>query len=407
MIDLQTDLENRGLIYQSNHAQEAYAYAQMGRQVAYAGFDCTAPSLHVGHLMPIMLLRRWQKAGHRPIVLFGSATTLVGDPTGKEQSRPILTPEDVQRNKASLSKIFSRFLNIDCPDTGVIFVDNAQWWEPKSYLSVLREIGSQITVNHMLHFETIARRIEQQQPLSFLEFNYMILQAYDFVHLKKTYGCSYQFGGSDQWGNMIMGTTLGHKLNQQDMFVFTSPLLTTADGRKMGKTEKGAVWLHEDYLSDFDYWQFWRNVDDKDCEKLLLAMTDLEVAEISELCQKDINQAKMRLAHEQTKLCRGDEAAEKASAQARSLFSDQSLASRKKALEAFSMGGEPRSLLDILVLIKAASSKSAARTLIDQKAVKIDDQLISDVFYQINPQTFSHDGILIAVGKKTAFLIVA
>jgi len=410
MLPLAEDLKQRGLVYQSNDWVGAMEQVFEGPQLAYVGFDCTASSLHVGSLMPIMMLRRWQKAGHRPIVLFGSATTLVGDPTGKENSRPMLTPDDIAANKKSLSEVFSRFLDTEDPNTGAIFVDNYTWWKDISYLDLLRTVGPLMTINHMVHFETVARRLETQQPLSFLEFNYMILQGYDFVHLLKEMGCKYQFGGSDQWGNMIVGADLIHKMQMGSSYVITAPLLTTASGKKMGKTEHGAVWLNEQLLSDFEYWQFWRNCDDQDCEKLMLAMTDLHPTFIKEYFAKlepgQINEAKILLANEQTKLCRGLEAQQKCYERAQAIFTGD-VQTRKDALQRYSINStEDLLLLDFLMQHQLIDSKSAGKNLIEQNAVKIDDITIDNVFYKLSAVFYQDNSTVLSIGKKKHYLIV-
>jgi len=410
ILSLGDDLKQRGLVYQSNDWAGSMARLLEGPCCAYVGFDCTAPSLHVGSLMPIMMLRRWQKAGHRPIVLFGSATTLVGDPTGKEKSRPMLTPEDIAENKKSLSDVFRQFLDIDDPLTGAIFVDNATWWKDISYLDLLRTVGPHMTINHMVHFETVARRLETQQPLSFLEFNYMILQGYDFVHLAQNHKCFYQFGGSDQWGNMIVGADLIHKMHQQQAYVITAPLLTTAAGKKMGKTEQGAVWLNKEWLSDFDYWQFWRNCDDKDCEKLMLAMTDLEPAFIKSYFENlepgQINEAKILLANEQTKMCRGPAAQKQCYERAQAVFTGD-IQERKAVLQSYSIDHtEDCLLLDFLIQHQLIASKSAGKKLIEQNAIKIDDLCITNVFHVLQASYYQEHTSILSVGKKKHYLIV-
>ncbi len=410
-LSLSDDIKERGLVYQSNDWNGAMTETLSGLQCAYVGFDCTAPSLHVGHLMPIMLLRLWQKAGHRPIVVFGSATTLVGDPTGKEASRPMLTAQKIEANKFTLANVFKKFLDIDDPKTGAIFVDNLTWWKDISYLDLLGTVGPLLTVNSMVHFETVARRLQAHQPLSFLEFNYMVLQGYDFVHLLRSLGCKFQFGGSDQWANMLVGSDLIHKMQLGSSYVITTPLLTTASGKKMGKTEQGAVWLDPDFLSDFDYWQFWRNCDDQDCEKLLLAMTDLDPGFIKSYFKNlepgQINQAKVLLANEQTKICRGEKAQEIAYMRAQAIFTGNNDESRKEALPRCALSGESEELLvDFMIRHNMAESKSAAKKLIDQKAVKINNSLVNEVFYRLILEDYIHKSAVLSIGKKKHYLII-
>lgn len=402
------ELKERGFIYQISDFEAAEQLTLSGPQVAYGGFDCTAPSLHVGNLTLIMLLRRWQKAGHRPIVLFGGATTLIGDPTGKEQARQMLTPEIVAANKASIAQIMTRFLDFDCPKTGAIIVDNATWWQEKSYMQVLREIGPLMTVNRMLTFETIERRIEAQKPLSFLEFNYMILQGYDFAYLCQNQHCRFQFGGSDQWGNMVVGMDLGHKMQLPQMFVLTAPLMTNAAGLKMGKTEKGAVWLNKEQLDDYDYWQFWRNVDDQKVEDFLKIFTDLSLGEIeSAMGQRtaaDYNYAKELLANEQTILCRGEQAQKEAAARAAATFSKAGGANLDH-LPAYPLSVEEMPLVDFLVESGLLPSKSQARQLIAGLGVKINGETVSDMGYMLNCSQLELP-LMLSLGKKRHYRII-
>lgn len=409
-MDLIQELNARGFIYQSSDEEGASKVLAEGQQLAYIGFDCTADSLHVGSLVVIMLLRRWQKAGHRPIILLGGATTMVGDPSGKDQSRQLLTTDQIQSNKESLKKVFQSYLDFDCPKTGALMVDNLDWWKDISYLELLRNVGTLMTVNRMMTFETVQRRLEREQPLTFLEFNYMILQGYDFVHLEKTLGCRFQFGGSDQWGNMIAGLELSRKMGLDQCYVLTTPLLTTASGQKMGKTEQGAVWLNADKLSDYDFWQFWRNCDDRDVEKFLKLFTDLtldEVAKIMECTDQDsLNKAKIILANEQTKLCRGLKAQQECDARAQAIFStDASL--RDQYLPELSMNGADHiSLVDFLALNDLAESKGAARKLIRQQGIKINNQTVFDEMMILTVAEIQTQGITLSVGKKKHFKII-
>lgn len=402
------ELQDRGLIYQISDQEAAEQVVLSGPQAAYGGFDCTAASLHVGNLTLIMMLRRWQKAGHRPIILFGGATTLIGDPTGKEQARQMLDHEQVAANKASISKIMSRFLDFDCPKTGAIVVDNADWWQQKSYMQVLREIGPLMTINRMISFDTIDRRLSAQKPLSFLEFNYMILQGYDFVHLAKEHGCRFQFGGSDQWGNMVVGMDLGHKMQMPSMFVVTAPLMTNAAGLKMGKTEKGAVWLNPDQLDDYDYWQFWRNVDDQKVEDFLKIFTDLSLEDIEQAMGQrtttDYNRAKELLANEQTKMCRGLQAQQEAAARAAATFGAPAL-DNLDHLPAYELVGTEQLLVDFLVATELVASKSQARQLIAGNGVKINNQTVTDLHYILRAEDIA-EALMLSLGKKRHYRII-
>lgn len=402
------ELHERGFIYQISDYEAAEQATLKGTQVAYGGFDCTAPSLHVGNLTLIMLLRRWQKAGHRPIILFGGATTLIGDPTGKEQARQMLDYEKVAENKASIGKIMGCFLDFDCPKTGAVVVDNAHWWQKKSYMEVLIEIGPLMTVNRMISFDTIARRLSAQKPLSFLELNYMILQGYDFVHLTKEYGCRFQFGGSDQWGNMVVGMDLGHKMQMPPMFVLTAPLMTNAAGLKMGKTEKGAVWLNKEQLDDYDYWQFWRNVDDQKVEDFLKLFTDLSIDEIVQVMGQrtatDYNRAKEVLANEQTQMCRGLQAQKEAAARAAVTFGAPT-GDNLDHLPAYQLVGTEQLLVDFLVATQLVLSKSQARQLIAGNGVKINNKTVTDLHYILRAADIA-EALMLSLGKKRHYRII-
>ncbi len=303
-------LDERGFVHQITDPAALDAAAVAGRVTAYVGFDCTAPSLHVGNLVSIMMLRHLQQTGHRPIVLMGGGTTKVGDPSGKDEGRPLLDDAKIAANKASIRRIFERFLSFE-GETGAIMVDNDDWLAGLAYIPFLRDIGRHFSVNRMLTFDSVKLRLDREQPLSFLEFNYMIVQAYDFLELSRRHGCALQMGGSDQWGNIVNGTDLIRRVDGKAAFGLTTPLITTADGAKMGKTAAGAVWLHEDALPTYDYWQFWRNTHDADVGRFLKLFTELPVAEIARLEALDgaaINEAKIVLADAATALCRGERA---------------------------------------------------------------------------------------------------
>ena len=290
---------------------------------AYIGFDCTAPSLHVGSLVPIMLLRRLQRAGHKPIVLMGGGTTRIGDPSGRDEARRLLTDEEIAANMAGIRQVFAQFLDFGDGPTGAVMVNNADWLDHLAYIPFLRDYGRHFSVNRMLTFESVKLRLDREQPLSFLEFNYMVLQAYDFVELARRHGCVLQMGGSDQWGNIVSGVELARRIDGRRLYGLTTPLMTTASGAKMGKTAAGAVWLSADLLHPFKYSQFWRNAEDADVGRFLRLFTELELTEIERLERlegTELNVAKEELAYQATRLCHGEEAAEQARAAARALF---------------------------------------------------------------------------------------
>ncbi|MEO6092449.1 MAG: tyrosine--tRNA ligase, partial [Novosphingobium sp.] len=342
-------LDERGYIHQLTDAQGLDALA--GRQVVsgYIGFDATAPSLHVGSLVQIMLLRRLQQAGHRPIVLMGGGTTKIGDPSGKDESRKLLTSDSIRENIASIRTIFEQMLQFGDGPTDAIFVDNDDWLSQLGYIGLLRDVGPHFTVNRMLTFDSVRLRLEREQPLTFLEFNYMILQAYDFRELALRHGCRLQLGGSDQWGNIVNGIDLTRRMEGIEAFGATTPLLTTADGAKMGKTAAGAVWLNEAQLPAYDFWQYWRNCDDRDVGRFLRLFTDLpldEVARLEALDGGEINAAKVVLANEVTRLCRGEVAAASAEASARATFEGGGLGGE---LPVFTVPTGGVSIIDALV----------------------------------------------------------
>ncbi|HEU4809378.1 MAG TPA: tyrosine--tRNA ligase, partial [Sphingomicrobium sp.] len=313
-------LEERGYIHQVTDAAGLDSLAQKGVVTGYIGFDATASSLHVGNLVSIMLLRRLQQAGHRPIVLMGGGTTKVGDPSGKDESRKLLTHEDIAANIASIRKNFEPFLTFGDGPTDAIMLDNSEWLDGLEYLPFLRDVGTHFTINRMLTFDSVRLRLDREQPLTFLEFNYMILQAYDFLELSRRAECRLQLGGSDQWGNIVNGIELGRRIDGTELFGVTTPLITTADGAKMGKTAQGAVWLSADLLSPYDYWQFWRNADDSDVGKFLRLFTDIpldEIARLESLSGAEINQAKIALANAATAMLHGASAARAAEETAR------------------------------------------------------------------------------------------
>src|SRR4051812_10923942 len=349
-------LDARGYIHQVTDAEGLDALAAGQVVPGYIGFDATAPSLHVGNLVSIMMLRRLQQTGHRPIVVMGGGTTKIGDPSGKDESRQLLTPERIQANIASIRRIFERFLSFDDGPTGAVMVDNADWLDALEYVPLLREVGPHFTINRMLTFDSVRLRLEREQPLTFLEFNYMILQAYDFLELSRRVECRLQMGGSDQWGNIVNGIELTRRIDGTQLYGLTTPLLTTADGAKMGKTAAGAVWLNADQLSPWDYWQYWRNAQDGDVGRFLRLFTDLpldEVARLEALQGSEINEAKKILADAATAMAHGEEAAREAAETARQTF-EQGVSG--EALPTVRVDGPRMRLIEALALLQFTTS---------------------------------------------------
>ena len=401
------EMSDRGYINQCTDIDGLDELLSKNRIKAYIGFDCTADCLHVGSLMQIMILRLLQKHGHQPIVLFGGGTTLIGDPSGKDSTRKIIQKKIIKKNILGIRDNFKKLLNQK--KNKAIFVDNINWLGKLNYINFLREVGSHFTINKMLTFDSVKIRLERQQSLSYMEFNYMILQAYDFFQLNKKYKCSLQLGGSDQWGNIINGVELIRRINKKDSYGLTTPLITTASGSKMGKTEKGAIWLNEKKLSAYDYWQFWRNTDDRDVIKFLKYFTDLNLNEINDLekSEKNINNLKVVLANEATALLHGKKKAKDA---------------ENTAKETFEQGGVGKNLplikvkrdtllnginiLEFLSFTKIMSSKSEARRAIKNKGIKIDDITLSNIDKVINQEVFGkNNSIKISFGKKKHYLI--
>ena len=376
----------------------------------YIGFDCTASSLHVGSLLQIMILKLMQKHGHRPIILLGGGTTLIGDPSGKDSTRKILGPKEIKKNVKSIKKIFSKVLNHSNKKTKPLFVDNFTWLNKLNLIQFLRDIGSHFTINKMLAFDSVKLRLEREQSLSYMEFNYMILQAYDFYQLFKKRNCILQIGGSDQWGNIVNGVDLIRRLLKKDSFRLTSPLITLSSGVKMGKTEKGAIWLDKNLLSPYDYWQFWRNTDDRDVKRFLNFFTELETNKIDELCneEKNINNLKIILANEATKILHGKKASKKAAMTAKETFKGsgfgKELPQIKIKIDDLKKGLQ---LLDFLSKSKIFSSKSEARRLIANKGLKINDTVVSEDKKYFEIKDFKENISKISLGKKKHFLIKA
>lgn len=371
-------LDERGYIHQLTDAAGIDAFAEKQVVPGYIGFDPTAPSLHVGHLVSIMMLRQLQRAGHKPIVVMGGGTGKIGDPSFKDEARKLLTEDLIARNVASIRRVFERFLTFGDGPTDAIMVDNADWLDKLEYIPFLRDIGQHFSINRMLSFDSVKLRLDREQSLSFLEFNYMILQAYDFLELSRRAGCRLQMGGSDQWGNIVNGVELARRVDGTQVFGLTTPLLTNADGTKMGKTVGGAVWLNEDQLPNFDYWQFWRNTDDRDVGKRLRLFTDLpidEIARFEALQGGEINEAKIALANEATRLCRGAEAARVAAETALATFSGGGMGDDLPAID---VPADGLRLTAACTLIGFTASNGEAKRKIVEGAVRLDDQAAND-----------------------------
>ncbi|KHL26013.1 tyrosyl-tRNA synthetase [Croceibacterium mercuriale] len=376
--DLLRLLEERGYIHQLTDAAGLDALAAREIVPGYIGFDPTAPSLHVGGLVQIMLLRRLQQAGHRPLVLMGGGTGKIGDPSFKDDARKLLTTDTISANVASIKRVFERFLTFGDGPTDAVMLDNAEWLDRLEYIPFLREVGQHFSVNRMLSFDSVKQRLDREQSLSFLEFNYMILQAYDFRELAQRHGCRLQMGGSDQWGNIVNGVELTRRMDGQEVFGATTPLLTTADGSKMGKTVAGAVWLNEDMLPAYDFWQYWRNVDDRDVGRFMKLFTDLpldEIARLEALQGAEINEAKIVLANAVTALVRGDEAAAGAAVTAAQTFTGGALGGD---LPVLAVPADGIRLAAACAAIGFAASGGEAKRKIAEGAVRLDDVAMTD-----------------------------
>ena len=395
--DLLRLLDERGYIHQLTDGPALDALAAKEIVPGYIGFDATAPSLHVGNLVSIMLLRRLQQAGHKPVVVMGGGTTRIGDPTGRDESRKMLTDEVIEANIASIRTAFERFLTFGDGPTDAVMVNNHDWLGQLGYIELLQKVGTHFTINRMLTFDSVKLRLDREQPMTFLEFNYMILQGYDYRHLNQTMGVRLQMGGSDQWGNIINGVELTRRMDGKEVFGLTTPLITKADGSKMGKSLSGAVWLNEDQLPNYDYWQFWRNTDDRDMGKFLRLFTDIpvdEIARLEALGGSEINQAKIVLANAATALCRGEDAAREAEATARNLFEQGSAGGD---LPVHIVGGNSIGIVDALVAIGFVASKGEARRLIAGGGARIDGEAITDEGHVV---TADAGDIRISSGKK-------
>jgi tyrosyl-tRNA synthetase len=404
-------LAERGFIKQVSEPDALDALAACSTLTGYIGFDCTAPSLHVGSLLPLMMLYWLQQTGHRPIALLGGGTTRVGDPSGKDETRQVLGGSDIARNLRGISEVFAKFLNFGEGPQDAVVANNADWLNSLNYIDFLRDVGRHFSVNRMLAFDSVKLRLERQHELSFLEFNYMILQAYDFVELHKRYGCVLQMGGSDQWGNIVNGIELGRRLRNAQLFGLTSPLITTSSGAKMGKTAAGAVWLNAEQVSPYDYWQYWRNTDDADVPGFLKLFTILPIAEIGRLASlkgEDINEAKKVLATEATALVHGHAAAEEAAETARRTFEEGTLTRSLPMVEV--ARSELESGISVLAAFSAraglVSSNMEARRQIRGGGLKVNDVTVVDEKMVLTPRELTAEGVIkLSLGKKRHVLL--
>jgi tyrosyl-tRNA synthetase len=405
-----SELKERGYVHQVTDEAALDRLAGSERITGYIGFDCTAPSLHVGHLLGIMMLRKLQQAGHRPIVLIGGGTTKVGDPSGKDEARKLLSADEIAANIAGIRSVFTRFLTFGAGPSDALMVDNAEWLDRLQYIDFLRDYGRHFSVNRMLSYDSVKLRLEREQPLSFIEFNYMVLQAYDFLELHRRHGCRLQMGGSDQWGNIVNGIELGRRVDGVELLGLTTGLLTTASGAKMGKTASGAVWLNADKLSPYDYWQYWRNSEDADVERFLKLFTELPLAEIARLVAlkgAELNEAKKVLATEATALLHGRDAAEAAAETARATFEEGAIA---ESLPTFELSrAELESGVGVLsanVMVGFVPSTSEARRQIKGGGLKVNDQAVSDDRRRLTLADLTPEGVIkLSLGKKKHALI--
>jgi tyrosyl-tRNA synthetase len=403
------EIKSRGFFHQCTDIENLSKLMNNKPVKAYIGFDCTAPSLHVGSLLQIMCLRLLQKYGHQPIVLLGGGTTLIGDPSGKDATRKILEEKTITENINKIKKVFEKLLDFKNKKTSPIFVNNAEWLKKLNYIEFLREIGKHFTINKMLSFDSVKLRLEREQSLSYMEFNYMILQAFDFYKLNETKDCVLQIGGSDQWGNIVNGVELIRKINSKESYGLTTPLITLSTGAKMGKTEKGAVWLNEELFSSYEYWQFWRNTNDADVEKFLKFFTEIDLNKLNEIIEKEknINNLKILLANEATKILHGEQKASEAEKTAKETFDGSGVGKNlpeikinKKLID------QGISILDLISNNKIFSSKSEARRAIQEKGIKINDKLETDEKRIIKFNDFINSEYLkISHGNKRHYLI--
>jgi len=400
------EISTRGFIYQATDIEDLDTLMNQKNITAYIGFDITSDSLHIGNLVQLMLLHWLDYYDHKTIALMGGGTTLIGDPSGKDEGRKILQPQDIENNIVKIEKIFEKFINLK--DKAKI-INNYEWLSDINYINFLRDIGSRVTINKMLTFESVKNRLDREQPLTFLEFNYMLLQAYDYYHLNKEYDCELQLGGSDQWGNIVSGIDLIRRLNNKKTFAITSPLITNNDGSKMGKTADGAIWLDECKLSNYDFYQFWRNVDDADVPIFLHLFTKLpleEISKLSKLIGQEINEAKKILAFEVTKITRGEEQAKEAKEISNNIFANNILDDR---INSFSVSSKEIlissfSLLDAVEKLQLVKSRSEAKRLIKSKGIKVNDENYNNSDFSLSSYA-SINEIKISVGKKKIGII--
>ncbi len=399
------EFHDRGYFYQCTNNNGLSKILDNTKIKAYIGFDCTADSLHVGSLLQIMCLRLLQKFGHQPIVLLGGGTTRIGDPSGKDKTRLMLEEETIEKNIINIKKILKLFLSSDNKNTSPIFVNNYDWLKNLNYISFLRDIGKHFTINKMLSFDSVKLRLEREQSLSYMEFNYMILQAYDFLELKNKYNCILQIGGSDQWGNIVNGVDLIKRHSSKEVFGLTTPLITLSSGAKMGKTESGAIWLDKNLLSPYDYWQFWRNVDDKDLIKFLKLFTDIPIKEIELKKDDNINDLKIMLANHTTAMLHGDNESKKCYEQAKKIFTDNSSDEGLPILSIKMDQIKNKNLSDLIIIGKLESSKSEVKRLIKNNGVKINNAKIQDDLPVSEINLENKNYFKLSIGKKKHFKI--
>ena len=403
-------MSERNFIHQVTDWTSLDTLLSQKNMVAYIGFDCTADSLHVGSLVQIMMLRYFQKCGHRPIVLMGGGTTKVGDPSGKDDARQLLSDNEIEKNKQGIKAVFEKYLTFGAGPSDAIMCDNDEWLSGLEYVQFLRDYGRHFSVNRMLSFDSVKLRLDREQPLSFLEFNYMILQAYDFLELSRRFDCSLQMGGSDQWGNIVNGVELTRRVDQKSVFGLTTPLVTTASGAKMGKSAQGAIWLNSDRLSPYDFWQYWRNTEDEDVDRFLKLFTELpldEIARLSALKGNELNEAKKILAHEVTQLCHGRDAANSVAESARKTFEEGSIGQdlpfiiiNKNDLE------DGVWVIEAMRKLALIQSNGEGRRLIANGGVRVNDTVINDPEKQLNVSDISISGMIkLSAGKKRHALV--
>ena len=395
------EFKERGFFYQCTGEDGLSVLLDKEKINAYIGFDCTAESLHVGSLLQIMCLRLLQKHGHRPIVLLGGGTTRIGDPSGKDKTRTILSEDEIIKNIKNIEKILKNFLDDKDPKTKPIFVNNYTWLKNLNYISFLRDIGKHFTINKMLSFDSVKTRLEREQSLSYMEFNYMILQAYDFLELNKTKNCKLQIGGSDQWGNIVNGVDLIKRYSNNHVYGLTTPLITLASGAKMGKTVSGAVWLDKKFLSPYDYWQFWRNIDDRDVLKFIKIFTDIDIIQIEKIKNDNINELKILLANKATEMLHGVQEANNSEETAKQTFADNSIGENLPSILISEEELKDKiTIIDLIVLSRLESSKSAIKRLIKSNGIRINNQIITDEKLIVTKDLFQDNLIKLSLGKK-------